>query len=248
MTRRAAPEPKSTARAARRGLKVREITDPGDTVVASAYALLRQTFPPGERVRLSEWRASLGERAGGVLSDIAWHLLVVEDKGEVLGLASGTYVGSVNVGVVGYLAIASSARSHGLGSRLRSRLRRLFEFDAQRLSGKPLAGVIGEVSAENPWISTLARRPNVVLLDFPYHQPTLHPGDVPTPFVLYYESIGRVRQRLPVTEFKRILFAIWRRVYRVSRPLAQPAFRAMMRSLEGRRWVGRTRSFPRARP
>lgn len=229
-----------------RPLSIREIVDPHDPALVAAYALLSQVFEPHERVRLSEWKGSLRERASQVLSDLAWHLVIVEQQGRVVGLASGTYIGSVNVGVVGYLAIAPRVRARGLGGRLRGWLRRLFESDARRLSGVRLAGVIGEVSAENPWIATLARREAMMLLDFPYYQPVLHPDDDDaTPFVLYYESVGRIRRRLPVSEFRRILYAIWRRVYRVSRPLAHPVFRKMLRALEGRVWVARLRSRPR---
>lgn len=223
----------------RKPIRIREVTDPRDTALVGAYRLLCRTFPPGERVDKREWVGSLRENAEQVLSDLAWHLIIAEDsEGSVLGLVSGTYLGNVNVGVIGYLAIAPESRSAGLGSRLRARLRGACERDALRIAGRPLAAIIGEVSPDNPWLRTLRTREGVIVLDLPYFQPRLRESDVPSPFALYYESRGRQRKRIPVPELRRILYAIWRRIYRIPRPLDRPAFRAMMRALQGRRTVG----------
>ncbi|MBL0169968.1 MAG: GNAT family N-acetyltransferase [Gemmatimonadaceae bacterium] len=219
-------------------IRIRAIVDPKDPAIKDAYALLSRTFHRAERVALREWRGSLEESAKKLLTDIAWHLLVAERDGTVVGLNSGTYFGNLNLGMIGYLAIAPTERSHGIGTRLRSRLRTLFERDALRLSKRPLDGIIGEVAESNPWLRTLARRPNVILLDFPYHQPSLMRGDQPSPFVLYLEQLHTQRSRLPVSELRRILYAIWRRGYRITRPLERPAFRAMLRALGTRRSIG----------
>jgi hypothetical protein len=157
----------------------------------------------------------------------------------VVGLNAGTYLGNINLGMIGYLAIAPMERSRGTGTRLRSRLHQYFERDARTLSDQPLDGIIGEVSAYNPWLRTLARRPNVLVLDFPYYQPRLTVGDKPSPFVIYYEQLQRIRSRMPVTELRRILYTIWRRGYRISRPLERPAFRSMLRAIQSRRNIGR---------
>ncbi len=220
-------------------IRIREITDAKDPALTAAYALLKRNFHADERVAISEWRSSLREKADRVHSDLAWHLLVAEQDGVVVGLNSGTYIGSINLGMIGYLAIAAGARSNGLGSRLRSRLRTRFERDALTLRGEPLGGIMGEVSLTNPWLRSLARRPHVLVLDFPYYQPSLAPGDAPSPFVLYLEQLQHVRTRVPTTELRRILFAVWRRVYRIVRPLDRPAFRAMMRNIDTRRTIGR---------
>jgi hypothetical protein len=220
-------------------MRIREITDPSDPALKAAYALLKRSFHAGERVPLKEWRGTLREKASGLYTDLAWHVLVAERNGVVVGLNSGTYIGNINLGIIGYLAIAPTERSRGTGTRLRSRLHKYFERDALSLSERPLDGIIGEVSAYNPWLRTLNRRPNVLVLDFPYYQPSLAVGDKPSPYVMYYEQLRRVRTRMPVTELRRILYSIWRRGYRISRPLERPAFRAMLRAIESRRTIGR---------
>ncbi|MCL4212933.1 MAG: GNAT family N-acetyltransferase [Gemmatimonadales bacterium] len=231
---------KSTRSAAR--TTVREIVDPGDPALKDAYALLARTFHRGERVALRDWIDSLSEKSLGVLTDVVWHLLVAEEGGRVVGLASGTYLGNVNLGVIGYLAADRTTRSRGVGTRLRGHLRRRFTRDAKRITGGALEGIIGEVSADNPWLRALARRPEVLVLDFQYYQPRLYDDDEPSPFVLYYECLTRVRDRIPVKELRRILYTIWRRIYRVSRPVDRRAFRAMLRALENRRTIGRRRT------
>ncbi|MBW7933067.1 MAG: GNAT family N-acetyltransferase, partial [Gemmatimonadaceae bacterium] len=167
--------------------------------------------------------------------------------GEVIGLATGTFVGSVNVAMIGYLAMAPSIRGGGIGTRLRERLRHAFELDARRL-GRPLAAILGEVSHDNPWLRSLSRRPKVLVLDLPYYQPSLRFLDASSPFVLYFESCGPARQALPMLELRRILFAIWREGYRLARPLEHRAFRRMMRTLDERRLVGPHPDFPKRTP
>lgn len=220
-------------------IRVREIVDPADPALTAAYALLKKSFHRGERVALREWRDSLAEKSQNLLTDLSWHLLVAERDGKVVGLNSGSYLGNVNLGMIGYLAIEPEERSQGIGTRLRSRLRTVFERDAKKIRGESLRGIIGEVSVTNPWLRTLNRRSNVLLLDFPYHQPSLNENDEPSPFILYLESFEGDRVRMSVTELRKLLYTVWRRIYRVSRPLDRASFRAMLRTLDKRRFVGR---------
>lgn len=243
-SRTRSPAPRRPARTAKPGVRIREMLDAKDPALKRAYALLRQSFHRSERVLLREWISSLQEKREGLLTDLDWHLFVAERAGDVVGLVSGTYLGNVNLGVIGYLASAPAVRSLGLGTRLRARLLAAFERDARRINDKPLDGVLGEVTADNPWLRALAWRPNVLVLDFPYFQPKLFAEDEPTPFRLYYDSLDRVRRRIPVGELRRILYTVFRRVYRVRRPLGRPAFRAMLRALAHRRWIGPYR-FPK---
>lgn len=221
---------------------IREVTSADDAALRPAYALLRRTFPASERVPYKEWEDTLREREAGLWSDLAWHLFVAERGGTVVGLASGTYVGNVNLGVIGYLATSTALRGSGIGTRLRARLRAAFGRDALRVTGRPLTGIVGEVSKTNPWLARLSRSPRVLVLDMQYFQPKLYPTDKPSPFVLYYESTsGPAREYLTAGELRRILYAVWRRVYRVRRPLERAAFRAMLRSIGRRRRIGRPR-------
>ncbi len=222
-----------------RRVTIREVTDPTDPAATDAYALLTKTFHRGERVARRDWTSTMREQKQGLHTDVFWHLLVAERGTKVIGFASGTFLGNVNLGVIGYLAIARNARAGGLGSRLRTTLRRRFMRDAQRINARELDGVIGEVSGGNPWLRALSRRPGVVLLDLPYYQPKLREDDEPSPFVLYYEAVGRPVKRFKVAELRRILYAMWRRAYRIARPLDRPAFRRMLAYLSLRRSVGK---------
>jgi len=227
--------------AARPKVRYREISAGKDPALPKAHRLLRQSFHASELVGRSEWRASLAERRASLWSDIRWHIEVAELNGAVIGVATGTYLGNVNVGVIGYLAVSSSARGLGVGPELRSRLRAAFKRDAERIAGKELRAVVGEVRRDNPWLKTLIRRDRVLALDFSYLQPGLRPEAEPVSLVLYFESLGRARRSLPVEYVKKLLYTIWRRVYRIPRPLATKAFRRMIRDLEDRPAVGQIR-------
>ncbi|MEZ4457235.1 MAG: GNAT family N-acetyltransferase [Gemmatimonadales bacterium] len=214
---------------------------PKDPALPRAHRLLRQSFHASELVGRSEWRSSLAERKAGLWSDIRWHIEVAEQGANVVGLATGTYLGNVNVGVIGYLAVAPSARGLGVGPKLRSRLRAAFRRDAKAIARKELTAVVGEVRRDNPWLRTLIKRDRVLALDFNYHQPRLRPDEDPVSLVMYYESLGRARRSLPVSYLKKLLYTIWRRVYRTPRPLATTSFRRIMRDLEGRTAVRQVR-------
>jgi GNAT superfamily N-acetyltransferase len=223
-------------------LAIREILDRSDPAVAASHRLLKDNFHKEELVEQREWRHSLQESAAGLWTDIQWHLIVAELAGAgrrgVVGVATGTYLGNVNLGIIGYLAVADRARGAGVGQRLRARLLTLFRRDARRLRGLRLAGVVGEVRKDNPWLRILGRKAGVLPLNFSYVQPRLRTGGRGVPLVLYYESLSGPRQRLSAAQVRRLLYTIWRRVYRIARPMARPGFRRMLHELSGRKWIG----------
>jgi hypothetical protein len=168
-------------------------------------------------------------------------LVVAEMAGTVIGVATGTYLANVNTGVIGYLAVVRRTRGLGVGPKLRARLRGLFRRDARQVRHAPLRAVVGEVRRGNPWLRTLIRRNGVLALDFGYFQPRLRPGSRSIRLVLYYESLDRVRRRLPSAAIRTLLYTTWQRIYRIARPLANPAFRRMLAELDGHTSIGKLR-------
>lgn len=217
---------------------VREVVDPADPALAKGHRLLRRLFPKAELVSSVEWTHSLRERQGKLWTDLRWHLVIAETAGRVIGVVTGTYLGNVNTGVIGYLAVSRSARQLGVGPKLRGKLRTLFQRDARQIHGLPLQAVVGEVHRDNPWLRTLMRAERVLALDFPYFQPQLRRGEGPVPLVFYYESCDRGRRRLSAAMIRRLLYTIWRRLYRIGRPLSDPAFRQNLQGLSNRRSIG----------
>ena len=98
--------------------------------------------------------------------------------------------------------------------------------------------MVGEVKAANPWLGHLVARERALALDFRYHQPRLHAGAEPVRLVFYYQPVGVRRRSLAAPELRRLLYTIWRRLYRIPKPLSNTAFRANMASLKGRRRIG----------
>lgn len=230
--------------ARRTGARVvtREIRTTDDRAFDPAYRLLRRIFPRSEMLPRSDWVQVMRERTEGLWTDLAWHLLVAERGGRVVGAASGSYLGNVNIGLIGYIAVTPASRATGLGPRLRRHLRRLFERDAERVHGRALEAIVGEVRRDNPWLARLIAKDGAIALDFPYEQPDLEGGGSPVPLVLYYQPLGRRRTWVSAEQVRRLLYTIWRRSYRIPRPLKRPAFRRMLRALRGR---GRIGSIPR---
>jgi N-acetylglutamate synthase-like GNAT family acetyltransferase len=217
---------------------VREIRTADDPAFVAAHRLLRRMFPRRELLPVREWAGTLLERHHRLWTDLSWHLLVAERHSEVLGTASGSYLGNVNVGLVGYVAVARAARGRGLGHRLRLRLRRLLERDARRVHGRDLKALVGEVRADNPWLGHVVREEGALALDFAYLQPSLGARHPPVELVLYYQPLHARRRSLSTAEVRRLLYTIWRRGYRIGRPLSKLAFRRMLDGLAGRDRVG----------
>ncbi len=219
-------------------VRIRELHAPTDHAFDPAYRLLRRAFPPAELLPRRSWVHVLHEREAGVWTDLNWHLFVAERGRALIGAASGTYLGNVNVGLIGYIVVRGDVRSLGLGLRLRWALRLAFERDARRVRGRPLEALVGEVRADNPWLRRLVARQGAIALDLPYYQPALRRRSREVPLVLYYQPLRGPRASLPADEVRRLLYAIWRRAYRVPKPLAHPAFARMLRALAGRRRIG----------
>jgi GNAT superfamily N-acetyltransferase len=224
-------------------VRVREIRSAEDLALAEAHRLLRRMFPRRELLPVREWTSTLLERRHRLWTDLSWHLLVAECHGEVVGAASGSFLGNVNVGLVGYVAVARAARGRGLGHRLRTRLRRLLERDARRVHGRELKAIVGEVRADNPWLVHVVREEGALALDFDYLQPSLGARHPPVSLVLYYQPLHARRRSLSAPEVRRLLYTIWRRGYRIGRPLSRLAFRRMLQGLAGRERIGQ-RSIP----
>ena len=230
-------------RARRRRLDIREIDTPGDSALRPAHQLLRRAFTRAEMLPLGDWQNALRERSHSLWLDQSWHLLVAQRGGKLLAAATGAYLGNVNVGIVGYIAVTPEARSLGIGPRMRRALRRKFDADARRIGRRAAAAIIGEVKADNPWLGHLVRVEGAIALDFPYFQPSLGGGREPVPLVLYYHALAEPRASLSAAETRQLLYTVWRRVYRIARPLDHPEFRRMLRALEGRRRIGQRAEF-----
>lgn len=230
-----------------RPIRIRALHDVADPAFDAAYALLRRTFSRAQLVPKREWRNLMRERAAGLWTDVAWHFLVAERGRATIGAASGTYLGNVNVGVVGYVVVDPRFRAAGVGPRLRRRLRAGFERDARRVRGRSLEAIVGEVEETNPWLRHLVRREGAIALDFPYFQPALRQRRGAVPLVLYYQPLGTPRRSVSAAWLRRLLYTLWRRPYRVAKPLSRAPFRRMLRALRGRARVG-ARSLPVAPP
>jgi len=134
--------------------------------------------------------------------------------------------------------VPPTERGRGVGRHLRQALREAFEADARRIQGKGLTAIIGEVKPDNPWLRHIVRHNHAVALEFPYYQPSVAWLRRPVPLVLYYQPLTEARQSLPATEVRRLVYTIWRQVYRVRKPLVYKAFRLMMQGLSGRKRIG----------
>lgn len=219
-------------------LRLVEVDDERDEVARDALGLIRDAFPPRERQPLDQIEMEIAEKRLGLLTSYDFHLFAgVSDESTVTAISAGVYLGGVNAGMVTYLAVVPQERGAGTGRRLRVRLQDAFRADARRDGWSDLQWMVGEVRFENPWLQRLVRERGAIPLDLTYYHPGVGPRSGER-WVLYRQPVGDARVEIPAGEVRRLVYAIWRRAYRVRWPLAEEGFTAMLEELEGRSVVG----------
>jgi GNAT superfamily N-acetyltransferase len=219
-------------------LRIVEIVDERTEVASEALGLILDTFPPYDRHSREDLLSEVAEKRYDLLFPYDFHLLaLVDDAEHVVASATGIYLAGINAGFVGYLAVHPDHRRHAHGRRLRTTLVELFQSDAVDSGSHALAWVIGEVRVTNPWLHKLVREGTAVPFAFDYYHPGMKVGEGEK-YVLYRQLVGDLRRELTMTETRTILYAIYRRAYRVKYPLQHPNFLAMLSQIEGRRVIG----------
>ena len=216
-----------------------EVTDERGALAQEALELIAASFKREDRHSLADLRSEIAEKRLELLTLYDFHLLVrLDEAARVAAAAIGVYLAAGNAGFISYLAVRPDARGYGVGREVRGALIEAFRDDARRAGRDELAWVVGEVRADSPWIARLVRERGAIPLDLTYYHPGMQPGASPEPYLLYCEPIGDRRRELPAAEVRRLIYAVWRRAYRVRYPLQREGFVAMMAELEGRQRVG----------
>jgi GNAT superfamily N-acetyltransferase len=196
----------------------------------------------------SDLLSELEEKRRGLPSGGDYHLRVLLGPDErVLAAASGVYLEPVNAGFITYLAVREEMRGARLGRELRAELVEAFRVEARRRTGGELAWTVGEVRRENRWLRTLVRDGRAIPFDLGYFHPWM-PRRAEGAYVLYREPAADTRAELPAEEVVRLLYAIWRRAYRIRFPLQSDTFCYMLDQLQERETVGAHPEFPGEHP
>jgi ribosomal protein S18 acetylase RimI-like enzyme len=220
-------------------LQVVRVEDERTQLAREALELIADSFPPHDRQPIDQLAMEITERRLGLLTTYDFHLFAaVDEAGHVLGIAAGVYLGGVNAGFVTYLAVRREAREMHLGRRLRTRLIDAFRAGARQLEWEDLAWVVGEVRLESPWLRRLVRDKAVIPFDLRYFHPGVDTEGPDEEWVLYRQPVADTREELPSAEVARLLYAIWRRAYRVRWPLQRPGFQSMLREVQSRETIG----------
>jgi len=220
------------------GLVIVEIDDERTTLGESAIRLVAETFDRGDRHAIEELKGEIAEKRYGLLAPFDFHLVGACTGSQLVGAIMGSYLAGVNAGLIVYLAVQPDHRGGGAGRILRSRLVSLFRESARAAGKDDVSWVLGEVRYENPWLRRLVRTRGAIPFDLEYYHPGMRPGMKIGRYVLYRQPFDDPRPELPVELVRRILYAIYRRAYRVRYPLVHEGFMAMMTALEGREAVG----------
>ena len=230
--------PRKNRPKARPAVFIESLYDDRNPLYLDSVDLYNRAFPDSERSDPQYFAHILEEKRLGLLYPFNFHYLVARVDERAAGLATGHYLALVNMGFVGYLAVHPDIKGARIGSRLRQRLVTEFRRDARAAGYKDLLAIVGEVEAVNPWLKHLIRNRGAFAVDIDYRQPALktHLDDVP--LVLYVEPIARPIKRVAAEDIRKLLYEIYRRIYRIRFPLKNRTLARMMQELEGRKSIG----------
>lgn len=217
-------------------LRIVTIDDERDPLAREALELITESIWDVQPV--DDLLTEIEERRRGMPSGGDYHLLaMVDDKDRPAAAAAGIYLESVNAGFITYLAVREDMRDRQLGRGLRAHLVEAIRDEARRTRGEDPAWTVGEVKRESPWLRTLVSAGQVIPFAFPYFHPWM-PRRSEGRYVLYREPMADARPTLPADEVVRLVYAIWRRAYRIRFPLQSETFCYMMDYLQSHGIIG----------
>jgi GNAT superfamily N-acetyltransferase len=221
-----------------KGITIVDIDDERSPVAAAAFHLIESTFEERDRQSSAALRSEVEEKRRQLTTTQEYlALAAVSPAGAIVGTITGMYLSGVNAGFVTYLAVDPAHRRGGTGRKLRSAVVERFRTNAAQAGESDLAWVLGEVRITSPWLRRLVRNRGAIPFDLTYFHPGVAPPETPI-HALYRQPVQDQRLDLPADLVRQILYAIYRRGYRVRYPLMHDGFRAMLDQLEGRRTVG----------
>ena len=218
------------------GLRVVVVDDERTPLATEALELISTAI--GDVQPVNDLLSEVEERRRGMPSGGDYHLLaMVDEKGRAAAAAAGIYLEGVNAGFVTYLAVRPDLRDRQLGRGLRGHLVESIRAEARRKNGADPAWTVGEVRRGSPWLQTLVGAGQVIPFDFPYFHPWM-PRRSEGRYVLYREPLADARPTLAAEEVVRLVYAIWRRAYRIRFPLQSETFCYMVDRLKAAGTIG----------
>jgi hypothetical protein len=222
-------------------LRVVWIEDEREPLAREALELIAESI--GDVQPVDDLLSELEECRRGMATGGDYHLVaMVDGKGRPVAAAAGIYLEAVNAGFITYLAVRSDARGMLLGRGVRAHLVDSIREEARLKRGADPAYTVGEVRRQSPWLRTLVGAGQVVPFAFPYFHPWM-PRRSEGKYVLYREPITDARRELSADEVVRLVYAIWRRAYRIRFPLQSDTFCYMVDYLESHDPIGTHEDF-----
>lgn len=220
-------------------VRIEEITDERTTLAHETLELIAASFAPQDRHPLSELRSEIAEKRLGLLAGYDFHLFAAVREPETpVAAVAGMYLAGVNAGFTAYVAVHPDAQGQGIAGEVRGVLVESFRENAREAGLPDLAWVLGEVRLDSPWLRNLMSTRGAIPFDLTYYHPGMPLGGASAPYALYREPISDTRREIPAHEVRQVLYAVWRRGYRVRYPLERDTFVEMLEQLEGRDLVG----------
>jgi GNAT superfamily N-acetyltransferase len=225
-------------------LRVVTVDDERTPLATEALELISTAI--GDVQPVNDLLSEVEERRRGMPSGGDYHLLaMVDDGGRAAAAAAGIYLEGVNAGFITYLAVRQDLRGQLLGRGLRAHLVESIRQESRRKTGADPAWTVGEVRRGSPWLQTLVQAGQAVTFDIPYFHPWMSRRSEGR-YVLYREPMADARTELPADEVVRLVYAIWRRAYRIRFPLQSETFCYMIDRLQASGMIGPDAEFAEA--
>jgi GNAT superfamily N-acetyltransferase len=172
-----------------------------------------------------------------------YHILIAKVDGQPVGCAIADYLAEANAGAIEFLTVAPPWRGRRIGSELRNRTEFLLAADSAR-TGAALDYIVAEMN--DPFrtppgtdnMDPVARalfwhRWGYRIIDFPYVQPALSPGQLPveTLCLIVHIRDRLPQERIPVPRLLAIIAAYMKWAMRIEQPIQTHELQEMARRL-----------------
>ena len=200
----------------------------GDLIeIEKCHSFLSELFKPGQVENLESFHESLSSNQQPLVIP---KMKTARIRDELAGVSVGAYLGEINAGIILYSAVNPVFRRQGLYRNLRTSLIDSIKYEAISLINKQLSCVLSEVENKSLMHRLYQNKSDTLIAPCHYLQPQIQ-GLYAKSLLLVIQS-KNWRKYTDHTYMKKIIFEIYRGIYRIADPARDDAFKLVIQSLD----------------
>lgn len=195
--------------------------------VEKAHSFLSELFKPGQVENLESFHESLSHNHQPLVIP---KLKTARIRGDLAGVSVGAYLGEINAGIMLYSAVNPVFRRQGLYKNLRTSLVNSINSEAISYKNQTLSCMLSEVENGSLMHRLYQNKYDTLIAPCHYWQPQVQ-GLSAKSLLLVIQSESWLKYTTH-TYLKKIIFEIYRGIYRITDPARNATFKLVLQSLD----------------